>query len=85
MWGLNDLPRAVAPYSPHWLVFGRDPIEVGNLPPVVDKAGCKDATRFFKQLSEERGIVREKLEKMHHKQLEKFHREHSHSVFTVGD
>ena len=44
LWGLNDLPAAVAPYSPHLLVLGRDPIGVGDLPPVVDGEGCEDAT-----------------------------------------
>ena len=24
-WGLNDLTGALAPYSPHSLLFGRDP------------------------------------------------------------
>ena len=32
LWGLNDLPGPVTPYSPHRLVFGRDPIGVGDLP-----------------------------------------------------
>ena len=44
LWGLNDLLGAVAPYSPHWLVFGRDAIGAGNLPLVVDSEGCEDAT-----------------------------------------
>ena len=39
LWGLNDLPGAVAPYSPQRLVFGRDPIGVGDLPPVDFKVG----------------------------------------------
>ena len=30
LWGLNDLPGAVTPYSPHRLVFGCDPIGVGD-------------------------------------------------------
>ena len=29
LWGLNDLPGPIAPYSPHRLVFGRDPIGFG--------------------------------------------------------
>ena len=43
-WGLNDLLEAMAPYSPYRLMFGRDPIGAGNLPPVVDSEGCEDAT-----------------------------------------
>ena len=33
LWGLNDLPGPIAPYSPHRLVFGRDPIGFGEVPP----------------------------------------------------
>ena len=48
LWGLTDLLRAVAPYSPDRLVFGRDPIGVGDLPPVVDSEGCEEATHFLR-------------------------------------
>ena len=48
LWGLNDVPGAVAPYSPHQLVFGRDPIGVGDLPRVPDSGGCEGATRFLR-------------------------------------
>ena len=54
LWGLNDLPGAVAPYSSHWLVFGPDPIAVGNLPQVVDSEGCEDATELIKRVAAER-------------------------------
>ena len=41
LWGLNDLPGPIAPYSPHRLVFGRDPIRFGELPPLtLDSGGC---------------------------------------------
>jgi len=33
LWGLNDLPGVVSPYSPHRLLFGRDPNRVCRLPP----------------------------------------------------
>ena len=62
LWGLNDLPGAVAPYSPHWLVFGRDPIRLGDLPPVVDSEECEDTTESFKRVAAEGELVQEKLE-----------------------
>ena len=83
--GLNDLLGAVAPYSPHRLVFGGDPIGVNNLPPVVDSEGCEDATQFFKWLAAERELVQEKLEAIHKKQLDRFLEEHLPSVFVAGD
>ena len=85
LWGLNDLPGAVAPYSPHRLVFRRDPIGVGNLPPVVDLQGCEDATQVFERVAAERELVQGRLEAMHKKQLHKFLKEHPPSVFVAGD
>ena len=40
LWGLNDLPGLVAPYSPHRLVFGRDPVGFGEVPPTVPGDGA---------------------------------------------
>ena len=37
---LNDLPGAIAPHSPHRLLFGRDPIGFDDMPPIVDDNGC---------------------------------------------
>ena len=85
LWGLNDLPGASTPYSPHRLVFDRDPIGAGQLPPVVDIEGCEDATHFFKRVAAERELVQEKLEAIHNKQLDKFLKEHPSSVFVAGD
>ena len=85
LWGLNDLPGAVAPYSPHRLVCGCDPIGVGDLPPVVDSDGCEDATQFSKRVAAERELVQETLEAIHKKQLDNFLKEHPPSVFVAGD
>ena len=85
LWGLSDLPGAVAPYSPHRLEFGRDPIGVGDLPPVVDSEGCEDATQFFKRLAAKREFEEEKLEPIHKRHLDKFLKEHPPSVFVADD
>ena len=85
LWGLNDLPRAVAPYSTHQLVFERHPIGVGDLPPVVDSEGCEDATQFFKKVAAERELVQEGLEGIHKTQLDKFLKEGPPSGFVAGD
>ena len=85
LWGLNDLPGAVSPYSPHRLVFGRDPIGVGDLAPVVDSEGCEHDTQFFKRVAAERELVQEEVEAIHKKQSDKFLKEHPPSVFVAGD
>ena len=67
-------------------VFGRDlPPVVGDLPPVVDSEGCEDATQSFGRVAAERGLVQEKLEAIHKKQLHKLFKEHPPSVFVAGD
>ena len=85
LWGVNDLPGAVAPYSPHRLVFGCDPTGVADLPPVVDRQGCVDANKFFKRVAADRELVQEKLEAIHKKQSDKFLQEHPPSAFVAGD
>ena len=35
LWCANDVPGAVSGFSPHRLVFGRDPIEFGDHPPMA--------------------------------------------------
>ena len=85
LWGLNDLPGAVAPHAPHRLVFGHDPIGAGDRPQVVDSQGCEDATQFFERVAAERELVHKKLGAIHKKQLYKFLDEHPPSVFVAGD
>ena len=75
----------MAPYSLHRLVFGCDPIGVGNLPPVVDSEGCEDATQFCNRVAAERGLVQEKLEAIHGQQLDKYLREHPPSALVARD
>ena len=62
LWGSNDLPGAVAPYSPHRQVFGRDSIGVDDLPPVVDIEGYEDATQFLKEVATGGVLVQKHLE-----------------------
>ena len=68
LWGLNDLPGAVHPYSSHRLVFGREPIGWGDCPPYVDEEGCEDAGVFFRRLVQERDAVRDKLQSIHERE-----------------
>ena len=85
LWGLKDLPGALAPYSPHRLVFGCDRIGVCDLPPVLDGRGCEDATQFFKRVATEREFLQGELEAIQKKGLDKFLKEHPPSVFVADD
>ena len=46
--GLNDLSGLVALYSPNRLVFGRDAVGFGEVPPTVPGDGAEDAQQFFR-------------------------------------
>ena len=83
LWGLNDLPGAVHQYSPHQLVFGREPIGWGDCPPYVDEEGCEDAGAFFRRLVQERDAVRDKLHAIHEREYRKFLKAH-HSFFALA-
>ena len=47
LWGLNDLPGPIAPYSSHRLVFGRDPIGFGKVPPLTVDTGVGGCDRVL--------------------------------------
>ena len=55
LWNPNDLPGVYKPYFPHFLVFGRNPITFGDVPPLEEPYDCPDATEYFgmrKKISE---------------------------------
>ena len=85
LWGLNDLPGAIAPYSPHRLLFGRDPIGFGDMPPIVEDNGCKDALDFFLRLGREREEVQQKLTAIHEKHEKEFRKTHPEKLCEVAD
>ena len=85
LWGLNDLPGAVTPYSPHRLVFGRDPPGFGDTPPMEDWQGPEDALQFFERVSQEHTLVRKRLHKLHTAARKKFEAQHPKLSLSVGD
>ena len=85
LWGLNNLPGAIAPYSPHRLLFGRDPIGFRDMPPIVEKSGCEDALDFFLRLGREREEVHQKLTAIHEKHEKEFRKTHPETLWEVVD
>ena len=65
LWGLNDLPGPIAPYSPHRLVFGRDPVWFGEVPPLTVDTGVEDATEYFRRAQDECQLIQSKLVDLH--------------------
>ena len=65
VWGLNNLPSRIAPYSPHRLVFGRDPVAFGDIPPFVPEDGAGDALGLFQRVAAKRMEGCDRLTKIH--------------------
>ena len=85
LWGLNDLPGPVSPFSPHRLVFGRDAVGFGDAAPYTDADGCEDAGAFFRRLVQERETVRTKLQAAHDRAYRKFLDKYPEQVFSPGE
>ena len=85
LWGLNDLPGLVAPYSPHRLVFGRDPVGFGECPPIVPGEGAQEAQDSFDRLASERKQVHDHLVKLHHDASAKLTAKFRDIPFREGD
>lgn len=85
VWCLNDQPGIVTPYSPHRLLFGRDPVGFGDVPPLSVQDGCEDAISFFDRLSQERKRVQEELTKLHAKAQRDHLAKHPPLKLDVGD
>ena len=85
LWGLNDLPGLVAPYSPHRQVFRRDPVGFGEVPPPVPGDGAEDAQQFFSRLVTERQQVKTALKRLHDKASNALRRKLKVQPFRGGD
>ena len=78
--GLDDLPGAIAPYSPHRLLFERDPIVFGDMPPIVEDNGCEDGLDFLLRLGREHEEVQQKLAAIRGKYENKFCKTHTEKL-----
>ena len=85
IWSANDLPGPISGYSPHRLLFGRDPVGFGEHPPLVADHGSEDALQFFRRVQSERNYVRTKLTQIHAKLTAAFNKAHPTRVFQPGE
>ena len=83
VWTSNDIPGVVSGYSPHYLMFGRNPIGSGNCPPVIPEHGSVDAVELFKQLID-RKFVQEKIQPQHDKLAKEFLKKSSYTCLRTG-
>ena len=85
IWSANDLPGPISGYSPHRLLFGRDPVGFGEHPPLVADHGSEDALQFLRRVESERNYVRTKLTEIHAKLTAASNKAHPTRVFQPGE
>ena len=85
IWSANNLPGPISGYSPHRLLFGRDPVGFGEHPPLVADHGSEDALQFFRRVESEQNYVRTKLTQIHAKLTAAFNKAHPTRVFQLGE
>ena len=85
LWGLNDLPGPIALYSPHRLVFGRDPVGFGVVPPLTVDTGVEDAIEYPRQAEDECQLIKTKLVDHHAREYQAFLNRHLSLQFKEGD
>ena len=84
VWALNDTPGPASGYSPYRIVFGRNPVCLGDCPPNSRLDGCQDADPFFLDLAMRTKFGKDTLTKAHAKLLDQLLRKHPRQVFSGG-
>ena len=85
LWRLNDLPGAVAPYSPNRLLLGGTPLGSGTPPLIVSEDTREDALKFFNQFSWERTSTWDNLTATYAKEMAKYAKTYPPTQFELGD
>ena len=85
LWALNDVPGPVSGYSPHRIMYCREPVGLGDVPPTISQNSRADAATFFKQLVKDRTMVRDKLASIHRKEAAKLLKQHLRQIFKEGE
>ena len=85
LWALNEIPGPVSGYAPLRIVYGREPVGFGDVPPTIAKDGRTDAPTFFLQLGKDRKMVKDTLAEIHRKEAAKILQRHPRQIFTEGE
>ena len=85
VWASNDIPGPISGYSPHYLVFGRNPVGFGDCPPVVPQTESRDAVGFFRKLVADRKVVQDELNRIHRTKADEFRKAHPPHVYVFGE
>jgi hypothetical protein len=89
IWAINSLPGVVHPYSPHRIIFGRDPPILGDTPTLpLNSDISSSAQSWFQEVDLIQNAVQIDLLAQHEKRREKLLRKHDVSfvqTFQLGE
>ena len=67
------------------MVFRREPMGLGDCPPISPNAGCEDTLQFFERLISEREQVQKRLTDIHRKAMEEYRHLHPIPVYRPDE
>ena len=85
LWQLNDLQGVDGSHSPHMIVFGREPIGLGDAPAYRHGRHAVQAEEWFNNLEKIREDVQQRVMKLHDQNAERYRRAHKNIVYESGD
>ena len=85
LWALNDIPGPLSGYSPHRILYGREPVGFGDVPPTIPKDGRAGAATFLLQLVKDGKMVKGRLADIYRKEAAKFLKHHPRQIFQEGE
>jgi transposase InsO family protein len=82
---INSLPGLLLDYSPYKIVFGREPICVGDIPSTLRTRTSVSCEEWFEKLQKLRKDVQQKVTSIHEKLSTQFRNEHPRHIYAKGD
>ena len=82
---INDIPGVDNAHSPHKIVFGRDPIGLGDSPPLHQGRFSATAEEWFQNLSTLRSKVHKTVTSIHDDVSKNFRQKNKNVTFEPGD
>ena len=85
LWQLNELLGVDGQHSPHMLVFGREPIGLGDAPAYRLGRSSDLAEQWFKKIQHLRQEVQERIHKLHARLSQRYRATHTCVEYQQGD
>jgi transposase InsO family protein len=82
---LNGQPGVILPYSPHRIVFGRDPVAPSDIPYAGVVGASQACLTWFKELLDLRKTVHTRIMEVHTEQTQRYKAKYRVQMFEAGD